>query len=114
MTGIRGVVFDLDGVLVHTDDLHRAAWGELADRLGWSLDDALADSLRGVSRSDSLDLIAAANGATVEPASTPAATARATSTWPAARAWTPSRPIRRTVARSRLPPPAMATARSTS
>ncbi len=31
---VRGLVFDLDGVLVHTDELHYRAWKALAGRLG--------------------------------------------------------------------------------
>lgn len=31
---IRGVIFDLDGVLVSTDELHYQAWKHLANELG--------------------------------------------------------------------------------
>lgn len=31
---IEGILFDLDGVLVSTDELHYLAWKQLADRLG--------------------------------------------------------------------------------
>ena len=31
---IQGICFDLDGVLVQTDNLHYLAWKGLADRLG--------------------------------------------------------------------------------
>ena len=31
---IRGVIFDLDGVLVHTDELHFRAWSCIAEELG--------------------------------------------------------------------------------
>ena len=30
---IRGVIFDLDGVLVHTDELHFRAWSCIAEEL---------------------------------------------------------------------------------
>ena len=31
---IRGIIFDLDGVLVSTDEMHYLAWKRLADELG--------------------------------------------------------------------------------
>ena len=31
---MQGVIFDLDGVLVSTDELHYQAWKKLADELG--------------------------------------------------------------------------------
>ena len=31
---IKAVIFDLDGVLVTTDELHLQAWKQLADELG--------------------------------------------------------------------------------
>ena len=31
---IRGLLFDLDGVLVNTNPLHARAWQELAEELG--------------------------------------------------------------------------------
>lgn len=52
---VRAVIFDLDGVIVSTDDLHSQAWRELADDLGIPFPRELADSLRGISRMDSLD-----------------------------------------------------------
>ena len=33
---MQGVIFDLDGVLVSTDELHYQAWKKLADELGIS------------------------------------------------------------------------------
>lgn len=54
---IRAVIFDLDGVLVHTDALHYRAWSALAGRLGLPFDAQLNDRLRGVSRRASLELI---------------------------------------------------------
>jgi len=30
---IRGVIFDLDGVILSTDDFHYQTWKKLADRL---------------------------------------------------------------------------------
>ncbi len=54
---LRGVILDLDGVLVSTDGFHFRAWKELADGLGLDFDEAVNHRLRGVSRSESLRLI---------------------------------------------------------
>ena len=54
---IQGVIFDLDGVLVSTDELHYAAWKRLADREGIYFDRAINDRLRGVSRMASLEIL---------------------------------------------------------
>ena len=54
---IRGVIFDLDGVLCHTDHYHYLAWKALADRLGLPFDERVNDRLRGVSRMDSLEIV---------------------------------------------------------
>jgi beta-phosphoglucomutase len=52
--GLRGVIFDLDGVLVTTDRYHYQAWKELADELGIPFDEERNHALRGVSREESL------------------------------------------------------------
>lgn len=54
---ILGIVFDLDGVLVHTDRFHREAWQRLAQEEGLDFDPSLGDVLRGVSRMASLELL---------------------------------------------------------
>ncbi|HRW52281.1 MAG TPA: beta-phosphoglucomutase [Phycisphaerae bacterium] len=54
---IRGVIFDLDGVLVSTDELHYRAWKELADAEGIPFDREINHRLRGVSRMESLRVI---------------------------------------------------------
>jgi len=54
---IRGVIFDLDGVLVTTDELHYRAWKELADAEGIYFDRRINDRLRGVSRMESLGIL---------------------------------------------------------
>ncbi len=54
---IRGVIFDLDGVLVTTDELHYRAWKEIADAEGIHFDRRVNDRLRGVSRMDSLSIL---------------------------------------------------------
>ena len=54
---IKGVIFDLDGVLVTTDELHYRAWLRLAEREGIYFDREINHRLRGVSRMDSLEII---------------------------------------------------------
>ena len=54
---ICGVIFDLDGVLVSTDELHYRAWKQLADAEGIRFDRHINHRLRGVSRMDSLEII---------------------------------------------------------
>ena len=55
---IKAVIFDLDGVLVTTDELHFAAWKHLAEELGIS-GFTRADNARqrGVSRMESLEVV---------------------------------------------------------
>ena len=59
MTGedIRGVIFDLDGVIVTTDDCHYRAWKRMADEEGIYFDRQINERLRGVSRMESLGII---------------------------------------------------------
>lgn len=54
---IKGIVFDLDGVLVFTDHYHYLAWKAIADQEGIPFDEKINDRLRGVSRMDSLAII---------------------------------------------------------
>lgn len=54
---IKGIIFDLDGVVCSTDEYHYAAWKSLADELGIYFDRQINNRLRGVSRMDSLDII---------------------------------------------------------
>lgn len=51
------VIFDLDGVLTDTAELHYQAWRELADAHGLAFDRELNERLRGVSRVESLKLL---------------------------------------------------------
>lgn len=53
----EAVIFDLDGVICHTDNYHFQAWKALADSLGIPFDEAVNNRLRGVSRMDSLEII---------------------------------------------------------
>lgn len=54
---VRAVIFDLDGVIVSTDEFHYLAWKELADSEGIGFDREINHRLRGVSRMASLDII---------------------------------------------------------
>jgi beta-phosphoglucomutase len=55
---IKGVIFDLDGVLVSTDELHYKAWKRLAQDLGIT-NFTKEDNMRqkGVSRMESLEVV---------------------------------------------------------
>lgn len=60
-TPFKAVLFDLDGVIVSTDQQHQDAWGWLCERYNWSFDQNLADRLRGVGRTDALKIILSEN-----------------------------------------------------
>lgn len=53
----KAIIFDLDGVIVHTDKFHYLAWKSVADQLGIYFDELINNRLRGVSRMESLDII---------------------------------------------------------
>ncbi len=53
----KGVIFDLDGVIVTTDDCHYLAWKKMADEEGIYFDRIINERLRGVSRMESLAII---------------------------------------------------------
>jgi beta-phosphoglucomutase len=53
----EAVVFDLDGVICHTDKYHYLGWKSVADDLGIPFDETLNNRLRGVSRMESLDIV---------------------------------------------------------
>lgn len=54
---VQGIIFDLDGVIVSTDDCHYRAWQRMADEEGIPFSRGVNERLRGVSRMDSLDII---------------------------------------------------------
>ncbi len=54
---IRGIIFDLDGVIVSTDKYHYEAWKSLADKENIYFDEEINNNLRGVSRRESLNII---------------------------------------------------------
>lgn len=55
-------VFDLDGVLVDTAQFHLAAWRRIATELGFDLDPAVGESLKGVGREAALDIVLRSGG----------------------------------------------------
>ncbi|MDZ8088600.1 MAG: beta-phosphoglucomutase [Nostoc sp. DedQUE12b] len=57
MPNIQGFIFDLDGVLTDTAELHYLAWQKLADEEGIPFNREANEALRGVSRRASLMLI---------------------------------------------------------
>ncbi len=54
---IKGVIFDLDGVICFTDEYHYLAWKSVADEENIYFDRTINNRLRGVSRMESLDII---------------------------------------------------------
>ena len=54
---IKAVLFDLDGVLVFTDELHFQVWREMAANLGVQFTEEQANRCRGLSRMDSLEIV---------------------------------------------------------
>lgn len=53
----NAVIFDLDGVICHTDAYHYQAWKQVADELGIYFDEVINNRLRGVSRMESFEII---------------------------------------------------------
>ena len=58
---LKAIIFDLDGVLCHTDRYHYQAWKACADRLELQFDETKNNLLRGVSRMESLNIILGEN-----------------------------------------------------
>lgn len=53
----RAIIFDLDGVICHTDQYHYQAWKRMAEPLGIPFDQRINQRLRGVSRMQSLEIL---------------------------------------------------------
>lgn len=53
----RAVIFDLDGVICHTDKFHYLAWKKISDKLSLNFDTQMNNLLRGVSRKESFLII---------------------------------------------------------
>jgi beta-phosphoglucomutase len=64
---LRGVVFDLDGVITDTAHFHFLAWQRLAWSLGLPFDEAFNETLKGIDRMGSLDRILAQGTASYTP-----------------------------------------------
>ncbi|AOT69300.1 beta-phosphoglucomutase [Geosporobacter ferrireducens] len=54
---IRAVIFDLDGVITETSRQHFQAWKAVAYMIGVEIDSTVNESLKGVSREESLKII---------------------------------------------------------
>lgn len=63
MSETQAVIFDLDGVLTDTAELHYRSWQTLADDLGLPFDRAANEALRGLSRDNSLSRLLGARAA---------------------------------------------------
>ena len=53
----QAVIFDLDGVICHTDSYHYLAWKQIADENNIYFDEQINNRLRGVSREKSFEII---------------------------------------------------------
>jgi beta-phosphoglucomutase len=54
---LRAVIFDLDGVLTDSAELHYRAWQRLCDEAGIPFDRTVNEELRGIGRQESLQII---------------------------------------------------------
>ena len=54
---LKGIIFDLDGVLCSTDLYHYQAWKTVADEIGIGFTESDNIKLRGVSRMESLEIL---------------------------------------------------------
>jgi beta-phosphoglucomutase len=57
MAEIKGLIFDLDGVIVDTAKYHFLAWRRMANELGFDFDEHQNEKLKGISRRQSIELI---------------------------------------------------------
>jgi beta-phosphoglucomutase len=51
------IIFDLDGVICHTDQYHYEAWKAISNKLNIHFDEKINNRLRGVSRMESFNII---------------------------------------------------------
>lgn len=65
MNAPTAFLFDLDGVIVDTAIYHYQAWRRMANSLGFDISEEFNETLKGVSRVDSLNLILAEGGITL-------------------------------------------------
>lgn len=59
MKTLEAIIFDLDGVITDTAEYHFLAWQKLGDDLGIPFDREFNETLKGVSRTESLERILA-------------------------------------------------------
>jgi len=65
---IKAVLFDLDGVLVSTDQYHYQSWKKLSDEEGFDFfDQEFNDKFRGVARMECVEIITKASGKNYSP-----------------------------------------------
>lgn len=64
---MKAVIFDLDGVIVSTDEQHYLGWQALADRLGIPFSREDNSRFRGVSRMACMDILAELGGKAYSP-----------------------------------------------
>lgn len=62
MKKIKALIFDLDGVLVSTDEQHYLGWQALADKLGIPFSREVNNRFRGVSRMACMDILEEVGG----------------------------------------------------
>lgn len=55
---VKAIIFDLDGVIVTTDEQHYLAWKALSDKLDIPFDREVNNRFRGVSRMACMDILA--------------------------------------------------------
>ncbi|MDX9873040.1 MAG: beta-phosphoglucomutase [Clostridia bacterium] len=53
----QAVIFDLDGVICHTDRYHYLAWKKIAEEIGVDFDETANNRLRGIGRRESLEIL---------------------------------------------------------
>lgn len=53
----KGVIFDLDGVITDSAHYHYIAWKDLGEKIGIEIDAEFNESLKGISRQESLERI---------------------------------------------------------
>lgn len=68
MRKVKGLIFDLDGVLVDTAKYHYAAWKRLSDELGIPFNEKDNERLKGVSRMESLETLLGIGSITMDSA----------------------------------------------
>jgi alpha,alpha-trehalose phosphorylase len=54
---LEAAVFDLDGVITNTAELHMRAWMRISEELSLPFDRTVKEKLEGTSRTDSLDIV---------------------------------------------------------